>query len=116
MRPLLISISQPLYRMQKGPDYVRNLKWKVPLYPLTPIVAIIAVLAALVGQFFAPGSTAIGPINIPGSGAVVVIGIIWTLIWAAYYLVIARGFGHGHEWRAQQAQAQSPPPTASSLK
>jgi L-asparagine transporter-like permease len=110
---LMISICQPLYRMQKGPEYVRNLKWKVPLYPLTPIVAIIAVLAALIGQFFAPGSQAIGPINIPGSGAVVVIGIIWTLIWAAYYLVIARGFGHGHEWRAQQAQAQSPPPTTS---
>jgi L-asparagine transporter-like permease len=105
---LMISISQPLYRMQKGSDYVRNLKWKVPLYPLTPIVAIIAVLAALIGQFFAPGSTTIGPISIPGSGAVVVIGIIWTLVWAVYYLTIARGFSHGHDWRASQTQAQTP--------
>jgi amino acid transporter, AAT family len=105
---LMISVSQPLYRMQKGSDYVRNLKWKVPLYPLTPIVAIIAVLAALIGQFFAPGSTVIGPISIPGSGGVVVIGILWTVIWALYYLIIARGFGHGHDWRASQVQAQTP--------
>src|SRR5438270_820142 len=105
---LMISISQPLYRIQKGAEYVRNLKWKTPLYPLTPIVAIIAVLAALIGQFFAPGSTVIGPISLPGTGGVVVIGILWTLIWAAYYLLIARGFGHGHEWRASQGRAQPP--------
>ena len=108
---LMISISQPLYRMQRGADYVRNLKWKVPLYPLTPIVAIVAVVAALVGQFFAPGSQAIGPINIPGSGAVVVIGIVWTALWAIYYLAIARGWGHGHQWRASQEEAQAPPAT-----
>ncbi len=105
---LMISISQPLYRIQKGAEYVRNLKWKTPLYPLTPLVAIVAVLAALIGQFFAPGSTAIGPINIPGSGAVVVIGIVWTAVWAVYYLLIARGFGHGHEWRASQGRGQPP--------
>lgn len=105
---LMISISQPLYRIQKGAEYVRNLKWKTPLYPLTPIVAIIAVLAALIGQFFAPGSTVIGPISIPGSGGVVVIGILWTVVWAIYYLLIARGFGHGHEWRASQGRAQPP--------
>lgn len=105
---LMISISQPLYRMQKGSDYVNNLKWRVPLYPLTPIVAIVAVLAALIGQFFAPGSTTIGPISIPGSGGVVVIGILWTVIWAVYYLIIARRFGHGHDWRASQTSAQTP--------
>jgi L-asparagine transporter-like permease len=109
---LMISISQPLYRIQKGPEYVRNLKWKTPLYPLTPLVAIVAVLAALIGQFFAPGSTVVGPISIPGSGGVVVIGILWTLVWAVYYLLIARGFGHGHEWRASQGRGQPPAPDA----
>jgi hypothetical protein len=39
---------------------------------------------------------------------VVVIGILWTVIWAIYYLVIARGFGHGNDWRASQEQAQTP--------
>jgi hypothetical protein len=38
----------------------------------------------------------------------VVIGILWTVICAIYYLVIARGFGHGHDWRASQAQVQTP--------
>jgi hypothetical protein len=45
---------------------------------------------------------------------VVVIGIVWTAVWAVYYLLIARGFGHGHEWRASQGQSQPAQPGAAS--
>ncbi len=92
---LMIPIAQMLMRLQRGELYVQTLKWRTPLYPLTPIVAIVAVSIALIGQFFVPGSNTFGPITIPGSGLTIVVGLIWTLIWAAYYLTLARGFRRG---------------------
>lgn len=101
---LMIALAQPLYRRKMGKEWVRNLKWKTPLYPLTPIIAIITVLGALVGQFFTGGSgTKVGPITIPGGGIAIVVGVIWTVIWAIYYLAFARRrFSHGDEWRSQE--------------
>jgi L-asparagine transporter-like permease len=101
---LMIAISQPLYRLKKGAEWVRNLKWKTPLYPLTPIIAIVTVLGALIGQFFTGGSgSKIGPITIPGGGLAVVVGAIWTVLWSAYYLGYARRkFTHGAEWRSHE--------------
>jgi L-asparagine transporter-like permease len=101
---LMIALAQPLYRRKMGKEWVRNLKWKTPLYPITPIIAIVTVLGALIGQFFTGGSgTKIGPITIPGGGLSVVVGVIWTIIWAIYYLAYARRkFRHGDEWRRQE--------------
>jgi len=121
---LMIALAQPLYRMKMGAEWVRNLKWKTPLYPLTPIIAIVAVLVALVGQFFTGGSgTKIGPITIPGGGVSVVVGVIWTILWSIYYLAYARRrFRHGDEWRSQEdavaagtAESQSAGPAAEPL-
>jgi L-asparagine transporter-like permease len=100
---LMISLSQPLYRRKIGPEGVANLKWKTPFYPLTPIVAIIAVLGALIGQFFIAGSQKVLGISIAGGGSTVVIGIAWTLLWSAYYLLYARKtYTHGDEWRVRE--------------
>jgi L-asparagine transporter-like permease len=101
---LMIAMSQPLYRRKMGIEWVRNLKWKTPLYPLTPIIAAVTVLGALVGQFFTGGSgTKIGPITIPGGGLAVVVGVVWTVVWAIYYLGFARRvFTHGAAWRSQE--------------
>ena len=99
---LMIPIAQVLYRIQRGQAYVRDLRWKVPLYPLTPLLAIAAVLTAFIGQFFNGSGNSLGPFTIPGSGLTVVIGIIWTVIWALYFLLIGRRFTHGERWRAQQ--------------
>jgi amino acid permease len=87
-----------------GADWVRNLKWKTPLYPLTPIIAVVTVLGALIGQFFTGGSgQKLGPITIPGGGLAVVVGVIWTVVWAAYYWFYARrAFSHGDAWRSQE--------------
>ena len=100
----MIAMSQPLYRRKMGADWVRNLKWKTPLYPLTPIIAIITVLGAIVGQFFTGGSgTKVGPITIPGGGLAVVVGAVWTIVWSVYYLGYARRkFSHGEEWRSRE--------------
>jgi L-asparagine transporter-like permease len=101
---LMIALSQPLYRIRKGAEWVRNLKWKTPWYPWTPIIAVVTVLGALVGQFFTGGSgNKIGPITIPGGGLAIVVGVIWTLLWSAYYLGYARRkFTHGAEWRSRE--------------
>lgn len=101
---LMIALSQPLYRLKKGAEWVRNLKWKTPWYPLTPIIAVVTVLGALVGQFFTGGSgNKIGPITIPGGGLAVVVGVIWTVVWSVYYLTFARRkFTHGAEWRSRE--------------
>ena len=101
---LMIALSQPLYRIRKGAEWVRSLKWKTPWYPLTPIVAVVTVLGALIGQFFTGGSgQKLGPITIPGGGLAIVVGVIWTLVWAAYYWFYARRvFTHGEEWRSRE--------------
>lgn len=101
---LMIALAQPLYRRKMGAEWVRNLKWKTPLYPLTPIIAVVAVVGALVGQFFTGGSgTKIGPVTIPGGGVAIVVGVIWTAVWAIYHLAYARRrFTHGQEWRRQE--------------
>jgi L-asparagine transporter-like permease len=101
---LMIALAQPLYRRKMGAEWVRNLKWKTPLYPLTPIIAVVTVLGALIGQFFTGGSgTKIGPITIPGGGVAIVVGVIWTVVWSIYYLAYARRkFEHGAEWRSQE--------------
>jgi L-asparagine transporter-like permease len=102
---LMIAVSQPLYRLKMGADWVRNLKWKTPWYPLTPIIAVVTVLGALIGQFFTGGSgNKIGPITIPGGGLAIVVGVIWTVVWAVYYVAYARRkFTHGAEWRSREA-------------
>ena len=105
---LMIPIAQVLYRRQRGEGYVRALQWRVPLYPLTPIVAIIAVLVAFVGQFFFGSGTTIGPITIPGSGLTVVVGLIWTALWALYFIAIGRTFRHGDARRAGQGTDAAP--------
>ena len=101
---LMIAISQPLYRLKMGAARVRNLSWKTPLYPLTPIIAIVTVIGALVGQFFTGGSgTKLGPVTIPGGGIAIVVGVIWTVVWAIYYLAFARrAFSHGAQWRSRE--------------
>jgi L-asparagine transporter-like permease len=110
---LMIALAQPLYRLKMGAAWVRNLKWKTPLYPVTPIIAVVTVLGALVGQFFTGGSgNKLGPLTIPGGGLAVVVGVIWTAVWAGYYLLYARrAFSHGAEWRSQEdavAAGQAP--------
>lgn len=111
---LMIAMSQPLYRLKMGAAWVRNLKWKTPLYPLTPIIAVITVLGALVGQFFTGGSgTKIGPVTIPGGGVAIVVGVIWTVVWAIYYLAYARrAFSHGADWRRQEDEVAAQTGTA----
>jgi L-asparagine transporter-like permease len=104
---LMIPLAQVLNRRGRGPAYAAALRWRVPLYPLTPAVAIIAVLVAFVGQFFFGSGTAIGPITIPGSGITVVVGLLWTLIWALYYVALGRTFTHGEAWRSAQAVGQA---------
>jgi L-asparagine transporter-like permease len=104
---LMIPLSQVLYRIQRGQAYVSSLKFKVPLYPLTPLLAIAAVLVALGGQFFNPGSNALGPFTIPGTGLTVVLGVIWTVIWAIYFVVVTPRFTHGEEWQKAQAEAEA---------
>ena len=101
---LMIAVSQPLYRIRRGAEWVRNLKWKTPWYPWTPIIAVVTVLGALIGQFFTGGSgNKIGPITIPGGGLAIVVGVIWTVVWSAYYLAYARRtFTHGAEWRSRE--------------
>jgi L-asparagine transporter-like permease len=101
---LMIALAQPLYRLKMGAEWVRNLTWKTPLYPLTPIIAVVTVLGALIGQFFTGGSgTKLGPVTIPGGGIAIVVGVIWTVIWALYYLLYARrAFTHGEQWRRQE--------------
>lgn len=99
---LMIPTAQLLYRIQRGESYVRQLKWKVPLYPITPIVAIVAVLVAFIGQFFVGSGQSIGPIPIPGTGLTVVVGLIWTAFWTLYYFAIGSKFSHAKAWRDQQ--------------
>jgi L-asparagine transporter-like permease len=101
---LMIALAQPLYRLRKGAEWVRNLKWKTPWYPLTPIIAVVTVLGALIGQFFTGGSgNKIGPITIPGGGLAIVVGVIWTVVWSGYYWFYARRkFTHGDEWRSRE--------------
>jgi L-asparagine transporter-like permease len=101
----MIPVSQILIRRQRGEAYVRALKWRVPLYPLTPLVAIVSVIVAMFGQFFYGSGNTFGPITIPGSGITVVVGIIWTLFWAGYYMLIGRKLAQGAAWQAQPAAA-----------
>jgi L-asparagine transporter-like permease len=104
---LMIPIAQILYRLQKGAEYVRELRWKVPLYPLTPLVAIVAVLVAFIGQFFVGSGQSLGPFTVPGTSLTVILGIIWTIVWAVYFLLIGRRFSHGEQWRAAQNRTGS---------
>jgi amino acid permease len=100
----MISLSQPMIRLKMGRAASALLPWKTPLYPFTPIFAVVMVLAALIGQFFTGGSgTDIGPVNIPGGGIAVVVGMIWTLLSTAYYQFYARRrYTHGSEWQESQ--------------
>ncbi len=109
---LMISLSQPILRNRRGKSLTARLSWKTPLYPFTPIFAVTMVVVALVGQFFTGGSgTAFGPFRIPGGGIAVVVGLIWTAGWTAYYLLFARRYvTHGDEWRAQEAERDAREP------
>lgn len=102
---LMIPIAQMLYRIQQGHAYVQALTWKVPFYPITPLIAIASVMVAFIGQFFVGSGQSLGPIPIPGSGLTVVVGLIWTAFWAAYYLFIGSKFTHGEAWREQEGRA-----------
>lgn len=101
---LMISLSQPIHRLRFGRAWVDQLRWKTPLYPLTPILAVGMVLVAFVGQFYIGGpGTDVGPLHIPGGGLTVVVGLVWTVLWALYYLLFARRhFDHGDEWRTRE--------------
>ncbi len=114
---LMISLSQPLLRRRRGALQTSQLAWKTPLYPFTPIFAVAMVSVALIGQFFTGGSgTAFGPFTIPGGGIAVVVGLIWTAAWTAYYLLFARRyFTHGDEWRLQEAQRDAQESGASAI-
>lgn len=103
---LMISLSQPILRIRLGTERTDRLSWKTPLYPLTPIFAVAMVVVALIGQFFTGGAgTPLGPFTIPGGGIAVVVGMVWTAIWTAYYLFYARRrFTHGEQWRAHEAE------------
>jgi L-asparagine transporter-like permease len=102
---LMISLSQPLYRRKYGREWTDRLRWKTPLYPLTPIVAIVTVVGAFVGQFFLPGHTDVGPVSIPGGGLSVVVGVVWTALWAAYYFLHGRrAYTHGAEWHVREGE------------
>ena len=109
---LMISLSQPILRRRRGKEQTDQLSWKTPLYPLTPIFAVTLVMVALIGQFFTGGSgTAFGPFTIPGGGIAIVVGLIWTAIWTAYYLLFARRhFTHGEAWRVLEAERDSEGP------
>lgn len=105
----MISLSQPILRRRREGLHGGRLPWKTPLYPFTPIFAVIMVVVALVGQFFTGGSgTVLGPLTIPGGGIAVVVGLIWTALWTAYYLLFARQyFTHGDEWRARESERET---------
>lgn len=104
----MISLAQPLHRIREGREWVARLRWKTPLYPLTPIVAFLFIVVALIGQFFTGGSgTPLGPITIPGGGIVVVAGVIWTLIWIAYYYAYGRNLRHGEEWAVRERELRA---------
>ncbi len=104
----MISLAQPLHRLREGSAWVAKLRWKTPLYPLTPIIAFLFIVVALVGQFFTGGSgTPLGPITIPGGGIVVVAGVIWTLIWIAYYYAYGRNLRHGDVWAARERELRA---------
>ncbi len=105
---LMIPLAQVLNRHIRGAAYASTMRWSVPLYPLTPAVAIVAVLVAFVGQFFYSSGTTIGPITIPGNGLTVVVGLLWTLIWALYYMALGRTFTHGESRRAGQGGTPAP--------
>jgi L-asparagine transporter-like permease len=105
---LMISLSQPLHRIRLGAAWTSRLRWRTPLYPLTPIAAAVLVLAALIGQFFTGGSgTSLGPITVPGGGFTVVVGVVWTLLWTAYYFGVAGRFTHGREWAARERELRA---------
>lgn len=108
---LMISLSQPILRRRRGKEQTDRLSWRTPLYPLTPIFAVTLVVVALVGQFFTGGSgTAFGPFTIPGGGIAVVVGLIWTAAWTAYYLLFARRyFTHGEAWRVLESERDAEP-------
>lgn len=104
----MITLAQPLHRIREGAAWVAKLKWKTPLYPVTPIIALVFILIALVGQFFIGGSgTQLGPITIPGGGIAVVVGVIWTLIWIAYYYAYGRNLRHGEEWAVRERELRA---------
>lgn len=110
---LMIALAQPLYRIKMGAAWVRNLKWKTPLYPITPIIAVVTVLGAFVGQFFTGGSSSLGPITVPGGGIAIVVGVIWTILWSIYYLAYARRkFSHGEAWRSMEEAMVAEPAAA----
>ena len=57
-------------------------------------------------------------VTMAGFGLAIVVGVIWTLVWSAYYLFFARRvFTHGEEWRSREdavaaETAETPPAVA----
>ena len=87
-----------LYRRKIGPEGVRNLKWKTPLYPLIPLACIVGVGVAMVAPVFQnqPGLFGINAGALP-----VVTGLLWMAIWATYY------FAYGRRLRLRTAPARA---------
>jgi len=91
---LFIPVMQMLYRRKIGPEGVRNLKWKTPLYPFTPIACIILVGVAMIAPIFqnTPGLFGLSAGALPVAG-----GILWMGIWIIYY------FAYGRNLRSRTA-------------
>ena len=100
---LFIPVMQMLYRRKIGPDGVRNLKWKTPLYPLIPLACIVGVAVAMVAPIFQnqPGLFGINAGALP-----VVTGLLWMAIWLTYY------FAYGRNLRQRTAASRAERNTA----
>ncbi len=95
---LFIPVMQMLYRRKIGPEGVRNLKWKTPLYPFTPIACIVLVATAMIAPIFQnqPGLFGINAGALPVVG-----GGLWMAIWIIYY------FAYGKNLRLRGAAERS---------
>lgn len=83
----IIPVMLIVWRFRLGPEKVRALKWKVPLYPFTPIACIVLVGVAIIAPLF---QNTPGLFGISGGAMPVVAGALWVAVWTVYYLTIGR--------------------------
>ena len=95
---LMIPIIQIIYRRRMTPQEVKDMQWKLPLFPLIPIACIALIAVAIIAPIF-QSTPGIGPID---AGALpVVAGAIWMAIWIGYY------FAYGRRLRAAAETAEA---------